>query len=125
MRTRRRDIDELELKIAHLDRPYHMHQLGLIYSAQGRVTKAKQLFEQALAKDPEAFETKYHLATCHFAQKHYQAAADLLEQVHTQKPDYDYGMAYLRLARSQQFVGNNSRAGRSVRQPVAVLPRPS
>ena len=45
-----------------------------------------------------------------FAQKQYAAAAELLEKVNAQKPDYDYGMAYLRLAQSQQFVGNNSRA---------------
>ena len=110
LRTRRRDIDELEVKVAHLDRAYHMHQLGLIYAAQGRVAKAKSWFERALSKDSDAYETKYHLALCHFAQKHYAAAADLLEQVHTQKPDYDYGMAYLRLAQSQDFVGNKPRA---------------
>jgi len=111
MRTRRGDIDDLELKIANLDRPYHMHQLGLIYSAQGRVAKARSLFEQALAKDPDAVETKYHLAVCQFAKKEYQSAAELLEQVHQKKPDYDYGMAYLRLAQAQHFVGNNGRAG--------------
>ncbi|MBI2823326.1 MAG: tetratricopeptide repeat protein [Planctomycetia bacterium] len=111
VRTRRHDIDELEVKIAHLDRPYHMHQLGLIYAAQGRIAKARPWFERALAKDPDAVETKYHLACCDFAQKQYATAADLLEQVHAKRPDYDYGMAYLRLAQSQQLAGNLARAG--------------
>ena len=31
--------------------------------------------------------------------------------MHAIKPDHDYGMAYLRLAQSQQFRGNDSRAG--------------
>jgi tetratricopeptide (TPR) repeat protein len=110
LRTRRRDVEELERKIAHLDRPYHMQQLGMIYTRQGRVGKAKEWFERALAKDGEALETKYHLAACHFAQKQYATSAELFEQVHAQKPDYDYGMAYLRLAQSQQFVGNRPRA---------------
>jgi tetratricopeptide (TPR) repeat protein len=110
VKTRGRDINELELKVANLDRPYHMQQLGLIYEAQGRIAKAKHWFERALAKDPDAYETQYHLAACQFAQKHYAPAAELLEKVNAQKPDYDYGMAYLRLAQSQQFVGNSARA---------------
>lgn len=108
--TRRRDVDELERKIAHLDRPYHMHQLGLIYASQGRMAKARTLFERAHAKDAEALDTKYHLALCEFVDKHYAAAADLLEQVHAVKPDHDYGMAYLRLAQSHHLAGNRPRA---------------
>jgi tetratricopeptide (TPR) repeat protein len=110
LRIRGRDVHELERKIAHLDRPYHMQQLGMIYANQGRVATARQLFERALAKDPEAIDSKYHLALCHLAQKEYAPAAELLEQVQAKKPDYDYGMAYLRLAQAQQFVGNATRA---------------
>jgi len=108
--TRGRDVHELQRKIAQLDRPYHMQQLGLIYAAQGRVAKAKELFTQALAKDPDALETRYQLALCHLAEKQYPAAAELLEQVQAKKPDHDYGMAYLRLAQAQQFSGNKPRA---------------
>src|SRR5262249_3252944 len=79
--TRVRAVHELQRKIAQLDRPYHMQQLGLIYAAQGRVAKAKELFTRALAKDPESIEIKYQLALCHFAEKQYPAAAELLEQV--------------------------------------------
>ncbi len=111
VRTRKHDIEELERKIVHLDRPYHMNQLGVMYLQQGRIAKAQPWFEKALAKDGEALDSKYHLACCHFAQKRYDQSAELLEEVHAIKPDHDYGMAYLRLAQSQQFRGNDSRAG--------------
>ena len=124
LRTRGRDIEDLESKIVHLDRPYHMHQLGLVYSKQGRIKKAQPLFEQALAKDPESIDSKYHLALCYFAHKDYQSAADLLEQVHAKTPDYDYGVAYLRLAQSQQFIGNPSRQ-RNLPNPFTLLSWPS
>jgi tetratricopeptide (TPR) repeat protein len=122
LRTRRRDIDDLEVKIAHLDRPYHLNQLGQIYLAQGRVAKAKPYFERSLAKDATAIDTQYYLASCHFAQKQYAVAVDLLEQVHAQKPEYDYGMAYLRLAQSQQFVGNHARAAEVYRTLLKFYP---
>src|ERR1043165_9416422 len=54
LRTRGHDVEELKAKIARLDRPYHMHQLGLIYAKQGRSRLAQPLFEQALAKDPDS-----------------------------------------------------------------------
>jgi tetratricopeptide (TPR) repeat protein len=108
--TRRRDVDELERKIAHLGHAYHMHQLGVIYSSQGRMKKARALFERAHAKDPAALDTKYQLGLCEFADKHYAAAAELLEQVHAEKPGHDYGKAYLRLAQSQHLAGNRPRA---------------
>ncbi len=110
IRTRKRDIEELERKIVHLDRPYHMNQLGVIYLSQGRISKAQPWFEKAAEKDTESLDAKYHLACCHFSQKRYQQAAELLEQVHSRKPEHDYGMAYLRLAQSQQFLGNHSQA---------------
>jgi tetratricopeptide (TPR) repeat protein len=110
IRTRRRDILDLERKIAHLDRPYHMHQLGLVFATQGRTTKAQPWFEKALAKDPKLIDAKYQLALCHFHQHHFAKATELLEQIHQEKPDHDYGMAYLRLAESQQQLGNLPRA---------------
>lgn len=110
LRTRRSDTDELERKIAHLDRPYHMHQLGLIYAAQGRTAKAKPWFEKALAKDPESLDSTYQLALCHFSQADYLGAAELFERVYARKPEHDYGGLYLRLAEAQHFVGNKQRA---------------
>ncbi len=47
LRTRRHDLEELERKIAHLDRAYHMQQLGMLYAAQGRPAKARPWFERA------------------------------------------------------------------------------
>jgi tetratricopeptide (TPR) repeat protein len=108
--TRRGDTEELERKIAHLDRPYHMHQLGLIYAAQGRTAKAKPWFERALAKDPESLDSNYQLGLCFFSQADYPGAAELLERVYVTKPDHDYGGLYLRLAEAQHFAGNKARA---------------
>jgi tetratricopeptide (TPR) repeat protein len=110
VRTRRRDTDELERKIAHLDRPYHMHQLGLVYASQGRIAKAKPFFERALAKDPEALDSTYQLGRCLFSQGDYAAAAEQFERVYATKPDHDYGGLYLRLAQAQHFAGNGPRA---------------
>jgi tetratricopeptide (TPR) repeat protein len=111
IRTRKHDVEELERKIVHLDRSHHMNQLGVVYLQQGRIAKALPWFEKALEKEPDSLDAKYHLACCHFAQKRYDKSAELLEQVHAQKPEHDYGMAYLRLAQSQQHLGNASRAG--------------
>jgi tetratricopeptide (TPR) repeat protein len=122
LRTRKHDIEELERKIVHLDRAYHIHQLGVVYLQQGRIGKAEPLFAKALEKDPDSLDAKYHLACCHFAQKHYDKSAELLEQVHSQKPEHDYGMAYLRLAQSQQFLGNASRAGEVYRTMLRYYP---
>ena len=47
VRTRKHDIEELERKIVHLDRPYHMNQLGVMYLQQGRIAKAQPWFEKA------------------------------------------------------------------------------
>ena len=50
VRTRKHDIEELERKIVHLDRPYHMNQLGVMYLQQGRIAKAQPWFERRSRK---------------------------------------------------------------------------
>ena len=122
LRTRGHDIEELERKIVHLDRPYHMQQLGMIYANQGRTAKAQKWFERALEKDPDSIDAKYHLGLCRLAHKDPAAAAQLLEQVYAQKPDYDYGMANLRLAQAQQFIGNDSRAAELYKKLLQFYP---
>ncbi len=122
LRTRRHEVEELERKIAHLDRPYHMQQLGMIFAAQGRPAKARPWFERALEKDPSSLDARYQLGLCHFAQKEYPAAAELLEQVYAEKPDHDYGMTYLRLAESQQYCGNLDRAAEVYRTMLQFYP---
>ncbi len=110
IRTRRHEMEDLERKIAHLDKPYHMVQLGTVCAAQGRTARAAELFQQALAKDSSLLDARYRLGLCYFAQGRFQQSAELLEEVHAAKPDYDYGMAYLRLAEAWQHVGNAARA---------------
>jgi tetratricopeptide (TPR) repeat protein len=110
-RTRRLEVEELQRKIAHLAKPYHMVQLGTLYAMQGQPALAIPWLRKALEKDPSSLEARYRLGLCHFAQKDFSQAAELLEQVHAKEPGHDYGLAYLRLAESQQHVGNLSRAG--------------
>ena len=92
LRTRRHDLEDLERKIAHLDRAYHMQQLGMLYASQGRAAKAQSRGSGVrLAKDPNRWKHRYQLGLCHFAQKDYPAAAELLEAVYAEKPEHDYG----------------------------------
>lgn len=109
-RTRRHEIEELERKIAHLDKPHHMLQLGNVYLSQGRTSQAARLFEQALDKDSELLDAQYKLALCRFAQGNYQEASERLEAVNGRKPEHDYGMAYLRLAQAHDRLDHRERA---------------
>ncbi len=108
--TRRRVVEDLERKIANMDKPHHMTQLGNVLLAQGRLRKAIPWFEAALQREPDSLEARYKLALCWFDLRDYSTAAELLEQVHAEKPDHDYGMAYLRLAEAQQRLGDLVRA---------------
>jgi tetratricopeptide (TPR) repeat protein len=109
-RTRRNEVDDLQRKIAHLDKPHHMVQLGQVYARQGKTAKAIEQFERALQRDPSLLDARYRLALCQFDRGRYETAAPLLEEVHAAKPDHDYGLAYLRLAESQQRLGQLDRA---------------
>ena len=110
VRTRRAETDQLQRKIAHLDRAHHMVQLGTIYAKQGHAAKAVEWFQRALEKNPELIDAQHKLALCYFDQGRFEPAAELLEKVHAEKPDYDYGMAYLRLAQSHHQLGHTDRA---------------
>lgn len=110
IRTRRLEVSELERKIAHLDKPHHMVQLGTVFRQQGKLAKATHWFESALAKDDTILDARYKLALCYYSQGRFSDAVNLLEQVHVVQPNYDYGVAYLRLAQSQHKVGNATRA---------------
>jgi tetratricopeptide (TPR) repeat protein len=110
LRTRRDEIDQLQRKINHLDRPHHMLQLGAVYARQGRVAQAAEWFRRALDKEPDSLDAQYKLALCLYQQRQYPQAVELLEKVHTAKPDHDYGQAYLRLAQCHQQLGNWDRA---------------
>jgi hypothetical protein len=109
-RTRRNEIDDLRRRIAHLNKPHHMAQLGTVYLQQGRFRQASDWFQQALERDGESLDARYKLALCRFSLGDYATSAELLEQVHQVRPDHDYGMAYLRLAQSHHFRGNLDRA---------------
>ena len=122
IRTRRDDIEDLQRKIAHLDKPHHMAQLGQVYYRQGRLAKAAEWFERSLAKDSESLDTRYRLGLCRYAQGLYEPAAELLEQVHAVRPDYDYGLAYLRLAQTQHHLGNLDRAAEVYRSLLKFYP---
>jgi len=122
MVARRRVVDELKHKIARLDKSHHMAQLGSEYLRQDRYERARQWFEKALEKDPNLLDARYKLALCHVHDHDPQAAVELLEQVHEQKPEHDYGMAYLRLAQCHQQLGNFERADEIYRTLMKFYP---
>ena len=108
--ARQRELEDLKRKIAHLDKAHHMAQLGNHYLRQGRHARAREWFTKALEKDPKLLDARYKLALCEYEEKDYQRACQLLEEVHQEKPDHDYGMAYLRLAQCHQHLGSPQRA---------------
>lgn len=110
LRLRRREIEHVKDRISHLDKPHHMAELGSIYLGQGRYARAAPWFEKALERDDTLLDVRYRLGICRFEMGRYEEAAELLEDVHREKPDHDYGEAYLYLARAQTLAGNPTRA---------------
>lgn len=108
--ARRQEVEELQRKVATLDKPHHMIQLGSLYLRQGRVTRAIPLLEQALEREPDTTEAQYRLGIAYLDRNRNEEAAALLEKVHMASPAYDYGSAYLRLAEAQTRLGNFDRA---------------
>ncbi len=107
---RHREIEDLERKIAHLDKPHHMLQLGTLLARQGRHAAAERWLAEAARREPQSVEAQYRLAASLFELGRAAEAAPLFEQVHQAKPDHDYGLAYLRLAQCQQRLGATDRA---------------
>jgi tetratricopeptide (TPR) repeat protein len=104
--ARRLEVEDLHRKIAHLDKAHHMAQLGNVLLRQGRVRKAAEWFAKALEKDPQMLDARYRLGLCRFGLSDYGEAVELLEEIYREKPQYDYGLADLRLAQSHQRLGN-------------------
>ena len=110
LKGRRSEIDDLIQRVNHLGKPHHMAQLAGIYQRQGKYKIAANWFAKALEGDESMVDARYRLALCRLREKKFQAAAELLEQVHASKPDHDYGGAYLRLAQASERAGNTDRA---------------
>ncbi len=109
-RLRGGETADLRRKIDTLDKPHHMVQLGNVYLHAARYAKAEPWFARALEREPESLEARYKTGLCRFHASDFAAAKELLEAVHAEKPDYDYGMAYLRLAQTHSHLGNHERA---------------
>jgi tetratricopeptide (TPR) repeat protein len=122
LQTRQRELLDLQQKVARLDKAHHMTQLGNYYYRQGRIGRAAQWFAKAMEKEPDLLEARYRLALCRFDQHQYPESAELLEQVHQEKPSHDYGMAYLRLAQSHQKLGDAVRAAEVYDQLLKYYP---
>jgi len=120
--TRRRTIEQLKHKVARLDKAHHMTLLGTEYLRQEKYGKALPWFERALEKDPELLDARYKLGVCHFHRQEYEEALQPLEHVHAEKPDLDYGMAYLRLAQTHQKLGNAERAEQAYQTLLKYYP---
>jgi len=122
LRGRRLEIEDLQRKIANMNKPHHMAQLGQLYLRQGRQSKAIPWFERTLEADPEHLEATYRLGMCYFDKGQYDKAVNFFEKVHSIKPDHDYGHAYLRLAQTHQRLGNAQRAAEVYDQLLRFYP---
>lgn len=105
-----RETQELISKIEQLDKPHHLVQLGTLYSHAARFAKARPWFAKALEREPDLLEARYRLGVCAFHAEEYPEAERLLEEVYAEKPGYDYGMAYLRLAQTHARQNHYARA---------------
>lgn len=110
LRTRRREVEELKFRIANLNKPHHMAELGTIYLQQRRFRQAAEWLAKAVAGDGTMLDARYKLALCRLNDDQVDEAVELLEAVHREKPDYEYGDAYLRLAEAHAKAGNTERA---------------
>ncbi len=108
--ARRREIEDLERKIAHLDKAHHMALLGNVYRRQGRRRQAIEWLRKAMEKEPELIDARYKLGLCYYDQRDYETAAELLTGVCHEKPQHDYGLADLRLAQSLRHLERNEQA---------------
>ena len=110
LRVRRREIEELKYRITNLEKPHHMAELGTIYLQQGRHRRAAEWFEKVLNRDATLLDARYKLAVCRLHDEQAKEAAELFEDVHREKPGYEYGNGYLHLAKAQALAGNAERA---------------
>ena len=122
MRHNRAEIEDLKNRIALLGAPHLMAQLGNIYFDQGDHDRAAEQYEFALSGDPALTDALYKLAQCRLHQGDPEQAYDLLEQVHQQKPDHDYGGAYLRLGEAAAAAGKLDRAEEILRTQLRFYP---
>jgi tetratricopeptide (TPR) repeat protein len=100
-RSRRLEIEELQRRIAQLDKPHHMLELAKLLSSLGKPAQAIPWYQRVLEREPDTLEARYLLGLARAETGDINGAAELLEAVHARKPDHDYGQAYLRLAQVQ------------------------
>ncbi|MDA7978214.1 MAG: tetratricopeptide repeat protein [Pirellulales bacterium] len=117
-----REVSDLRQKIDQLDKPHHMVQLGNIFLRAARFSKAKPWYEKALQRDSTLLEARYKLALCQYHLSEHTQAMERLEQVHAEKADYDYGMAYLRLAQVHARLDNHDRAAEVFAEMLRFYP---
>ena len=93
----RERIRELEEQIHHLDKAHHHAALGEIYLKQEKVDKAMACYENAFQRDPEDLDILAGYGRALVAYKQSAKAVEMLERVHLQDPDHDYGTTTMAL----------------------------
>ena len=116
------EIDDLQDRIARLDAPHLMAQLGNIYFEQEQYDQAIEQYQAALEKDPNLIDAAYRLAQCWLHRGRAQEAHSLMEQVFEAKPDHDYGGAYLRLGEAAAAAHEMERAEQVLRMLLRFYP---
>ena len=120
--ARHREIEDLERKIAHLNKAHHMALLANVFWKQGRRRRAIDWFRKAMEKDPDLLDARYKLGLCYFEQADFAGAAELLEGVCSEKPQHDYGLADLRLAQALHRLNRVDRADEAFQTLLQFYP---
>jgi hypothetical protein len=103
--AQRRQIQELQAKIHHLDKADHYAELGDVYREQEKWALAQQAYQSALERDPDMFDARTYLGWVLLAQNQPEEAWKLLEPALRQKPTFKAGELLWQCARCQAARG--------------------
>ena len=115
---RRKRVKQLETMV--LDNPSvgNYEELGELYSAEKKYTRARGCFDKAISPRTTIPSPFYGRALCELQLNDYQAAASDLERVLAFDPKYDYGRAPGLLAHTYAQLGDQEKAGRLFAQVI-------
>lgn len=109
-RAQKRQIEELQSKIHHLDKSHHYAELGDVYRAQKKWAQAQQAYGSALDRDKDLFDARVHLGYVLLAQGRAAEAWNYLGPAVQKQPSFESGELLWQCARCQAALGHLTEA---------------